>query len=287
MGKLVDYKCRYADFQGMDAELMKQLSIKVPDVFRNAVEMSIYAEALMEKTGVPYCKLPFDTFAEGEAMGAQLIYDDSLNGPRKGADLIKDPHELLQLPLLDPGKGRIPEIFKACDYIRTHGSKTIIEVRGLFDVLNSLADIQNVMMLWIKEPEVMQEICGRIQEGLLNYIREARRHCDMLFYSDASGGLNVIGPRFGKQMVEWFTYPFMKDLQEMLSKGPKLQMCPKTSLMLAGCDKAYFVEIPAPPADTYAESCMALPDSVQFIGQRCSRDFAKDRSDTIMYMELY
>lgn len=287
MGKLVDYKCRYADFRGTDSEILDRLGLKRPDVFMKSADMAAYAGALREKTGAPYCKLPFDTFVEGEAMGAQLVYDDSISGPRKGEDVVKDPKDILDLPVLDPAKGRVPEIFSACDQLRTGGDRTIIEVRGLFDIMNSLTDIQGVMMLWIREPDTMKAICDRIREGLVKYMSAACQHSDMMFYSDASGGINVIGPRFGKQMVEWFTYPLMKELQGVLKDGHRLQMYPKTSFMLTGCDKAKFVDIPAPEAASYAESCMMLPEDIQFLGQRCNREFATEPGDTITYMELY
>ena len=286
MGKLVDYECKYVKFYGIDRDILKSLNLDPSDVYRSGEAMAAYADEVRKKTEAAYCKLPFDTFVEGEALGAELIYDGSINGPRKGEDLIKDPHKLLELPLLGPDCGRIPEIFKAADILRADGIKTVIEVRGLFDILNSLTDIQKVMMLWMKEPDVMQQICDRIREGLLEYVKAARDHCDLLFYSDASGGINVIGPRMGKKLVEWFTYPLMKDLQELLKDGPKLQMCPKTSFMLTGCGKAHFADIPAPPAETYAESCMALPAEVQFFGQRCSRELSKPGSGTISYLKL-
>lgn len=286
MAKLKDFKCRYADYSGIDRKFVASLGLALPDLYKNSSDMAVYAKAVKERDESIYCKLPFDTSVEGEALGAVLKYDESPLGPRKDGDLIQDPKDILNLPQLNPEEGRIAEIFKACDQLRSEGEKVVLEVRGLFDTANTLLDIQKFLMLWAMEPNTMQKICDKIRTDLITYITAAEEHCDLLFYSDASGGINVIGPRLAKQLVAWFTEPFMKELEQILQKGPALQMCPKTAFMLIGSKKAEYRRYETGDRKTYAELCFELPEKIRFLGQRCSRTLNKPVKGHIDYLEL-
>lgn len=286
MAKIKDFKCYHGDYSGIDKEFVTSLGLKLPDLYKDSKAMAVYAKAVKEKDGSIYCKLPFDTSAEGEALGAVLKYDESPLGPRKDGDTLQDPKEILNLPELNPEEGRIAEIFKACDQLRAEGEKVVLEIRGLFDIANTLLDIQKFLMLWAMEPDTMQKICDKIRTDLIVYFTAAKEHCDLLFYSDASGGVNVIGPRLAKQLVTWFTEPFMKELQQVLKGGPALQMCPKTAFMLTGSKKAEYRRYETGDRQTYAEICFELPDEIRLLGQRCSRNLNKPVKGHIDYLAL-
>lgn len=51
MGKLVDYKCRYADFRGTDSWILDILGLKRPDVFMKSADMAAYAGELHGASG--------------------------------------------------------------------------------------------------------------------------------------------------------------------------------------------------------------------------------------------
>lgn len=286
MKKLKDFKCPYADYSGMDPELAASLNLTIPELYQNSRDMAVYAKAVRKREGTIYCKVPFDTSAEGEALGAILKYDRSPLGPRKDGDTLQDPREILELPQLDPGKGRISEILRACDVLRAEGEAAAVEVRGLFDIANTLLDIQKFLMLWVTGPDTMQKICDKIRADLIRYVAEAKKHCDLLFYSDASGGINVIGPRLAKQLVTWFTEPLMKDLQQVLEGGPALQMCPKTAFMLVGAKKAEYRRYETGERKTYAEICLNPPEGIRFLGQRCNRNLSKGVKGHMDYLAL-
>lgn len=169
MAKLKDFKCRYADYSGIDRKFVASLGLALPDLYKNSSDMAVYAKAVKERDESIYCKLPFDTSVEGEALGAVLKYDESPLGPRKDGDMIQDPKDILNLPQLNPEEGRIAEIFKACDQLRSEGEKVVLEVRGLFDTANTLLDIQKFLMLWAMEPNTMQKICDKIRTDLITY----------------------------------------------------------------------------------------------------------------------
>lgn len=286
MAKIKDFKCKYADYKGIDKAFVASLGLSIPQLYQNSKDMAAYAKAVKERDGSIYCKLPFDTAVEGEALGAVLKYDESPLGPRKDGDMLQDPKEILNLPDLNPKEGRIAEIFKACDQLRAEGEKVVLEIRGLFDIANTLLDIQKFLMIWAMEPDTMQKICDKIKKDLVIYITAAKEHCDLLFYSDASGGVNVIGPRLAKQLVSMFTESFMKELQQVLRDGPALQMCPKTAFMLIGCGKAQYQRHETGDKQTYAEICFDLPEEIRFLGQRCNRMLNKPVKGHIDYLKL-
>ncbi|MGI6766231.1 MAG: hypothetical protein ACOX4R_03315 [Lentihominibacter sp.] len=285
MAKIRDYNCLYSTYSGIDKEFVKALGLKMPDFYSRAAGLAKYSAAVKEKNDDAFCKLPFDTFLAGEALGVPMVYDESPVGLRKREDLITNPEEILKLDKIDPSKGRLAETINACDILREQGEFVVFEIRGLFDTLNSLLDIQNVMLFWLTQQEKMQEVCDFLKENLMIELNAAKDHCDMFFYSDASGGVNIIGPKMGKMLVEWFTYPFLKDVAKTLNPGQKMQMCPKTAFMLLGTETGEYAKADA-EGTTYFEKYNRLPDNIQFLGEKCNRDLSDTCKGQVNYINL-
>lgn len=285
MKKIKDFKCSYANYTGIRKEFVNSIGLKLPEMYRDGREMAVYACAVRKEEGKSYCKLPFDTAVEAEAIGAVLKYDDSPLGPRKDRDLISEPKEILDLPEIDPAKGRMAEIIKACDILRQEGEVVVVEVRGLFDTLNGLIDIQKIMMTWVMEPNVMQQICDKIRNDIVKWLVAVKDHCDLLTYSDSSGGVNVIGPRLAKQMVEWFTYPLMKEIENILDEENAVWLCPKVAFMLIGTGRAEFKHYETGEG-TYIDLSRKLPANIHFLGQKCNKSLDCKVKNHISYLEL-
>lgn len=284
--KIKDFKCNYSDYTGIQKDFINTIDLALPDMYLNGEDMAAYAIAIRKKEGRSYCKLPFDTAVEGEALGAVLKYDDSPLGPRKDGDLINNIPDILQLPAIDPKRGRMHEILKACDLLRGKGEIVTLEIRGLFDTLNSITDIQKVMMTWVMDADLMKQICDKIRADIIAWFTEAKNHCDLLLYSDSSGGVNVIGPRMAKQLVEWFTYPLMTELNKILQDGPLLFMCPKTAFMLVGADKAEFCKIETGVIKYIDFSIKPPNNSIRFLGNKCTKKLDDTAIGHVHYLNL-
>lgn len=284
MAKLIDFKCRYADYRGVTPEYAASLGLKLPDLYLNAEDMVKLALKIKGDKNSNFCKLPLDTCVEAENLGAMIKYDESPLGPRKLSDILNETEEVLNLPALDPSKGRMAEILKACQMLIEQGETVALEIRGIFDILNSLMDIQKVFMTCAMKQDVMKQVCDKIRSDLIIYFLAAEKAgCNLFFYSDSSGGLNIIGPRYGKKMVDWFTYPLMKELSDVLSEKSIVHMCPKTAFMLVGCDKAKWKEEGLTEEMDYLSAYKNNP-KVRFTGQKCNRELNETTKTKIFHL---
>ena len=286
MPKLVDFKCQYADFMGVTPEYAEALGLKLPDLYLKAEDMVVLAKEIKKERNSTFCKLPFDTCAEAENLGAIIQYDESPLGPRKQSDLVNDTEEILKLPAMDPTRGRMAEILRACQLLTEKGETVALGIRGFFDILNSLMDIQKVFMTAAMKPDVMMRVCDKIRKDLIIYFLAAEKAgCSLFFYSDSTGGLNIIGPRYGKKMVEWFTYPLIKELSEVLSATSLVHLCPKIAFMLAGCDKAGWKEEETHGEEDFLEAYQLNP-KIRFTGQRCNRNLNDKVGKRVYHLEM-
>ncbi|WP_206458037.1 uroporphyrinogen decarboxylase family protein [Anaerovorax sp. IOR16] len=284
MAKLIDFKCQYADFRGVTPEYAASLGLKLPDLYLNAEDMVKLALKIKEDNNSSFCKLPLDTCVQAENLGGKIKYDDSPLGPRKDIDILNDTEEVLNLPAIDPSKGRMAELLKACQMLIEQGETVALEIRGIFDMLNSLMDIQKVFMTCAMKQDVMKKVCDRIRSDVVTYFLAAEKiGCNLFFYSDSSGGVNIIGPRFGKKMVEWFTYPLMKELSEVLSEKTIVHMCPKVSFMLVGSGKAKWKAEEIPEETDYLSAYKNNPN-VRFTGQRCNKELNQTTKNKIYHL---
>lgn len=286
MTKLVDFKCQYADYKGITPEYAQSLGLKLPELYLKAEDMATLARVIKEERDSTFCKLPVDNCVEAENLGAVIRYDDSPLGPRKDKDILNDTEEVLNLPQMDPGKGRMAEILKACRLLTEEGETVALGVRGLFDILNSLMDIQKVFMTAAMKPDAMKQICDKIRKDLIIYFLAAEESgCRLFFYSDSTGGLNIIGPRYGKKIVEWFTLPLFKELEQVLSEDSLVHLCPKIAFMLTGSGKAAWAREENIDNKDFLDAYRANP-KIRFTGQRCNRHLNDKAGKRVYHLDF-
>lgn len=283
MKKMVDYKCTYGNYLGFDKEYITSMGLSVPELFFNAEDIADYAIAEKERTKGGMVNPVVDSSLLAEALGGILTYDDSPLGPRKKMNVVAGAEDILTLPNLDVSKGRIATTFEAADILRARGEKVRIEVRGIFDTLNSLMELGDVMMVCVREPDLMQRICDRIRKDIVQFAQEAAHHCDLLEYADGSGGINCIGPKMMRKVVKWFTYPLMRDFEEA---GLKVQLCPKTAFALVGSEMAEYVRIPTEEGEPFYEAVRKSPEEAKLFGNMCNCSVGRPVGNHIDYLRL-
>ena len=271
MAKLIDFKCRYAEYTGISKELAAAEGLSLPEAYMDSDSLVRLAMAMNGKDG--YCVLPMDPTTEAENLGAAIKYDDSPLGPRKAEDVITKVEQLAELPPMDVTKGRIAQTLAAVRKINQEGGKATIEIDGPIAIINGLADIMRMLMGWRKNPEAMNIFFANLVNGLTDYAIAAREAgCEIIYYTDSPGSLNIVGPKYAKQIVESFTVPFLRALDEKLDKDCIVHLCPKTSFMLVGCEKAGWQRIELDKPMPYIDACMAVKGKAKFLGQRCRKD---------------
>lgn len=280
MAKLIDFHCRYAEFSGISKETAEANGLSIPQAYMRADSIAKLAIALGMNV------LPFDPVLEAENLGAKIKYDDSNLGPRKAEDLISSIDDLPKLSPMDVSIGRLSETVNALEILNSSGTNATVELHGPITILNGLGDLMKMLMGWRKKPEIMAEYFRLIAKGLVDYALAARNAgAKIIYYADSPGSLDIIGPKYTKQVVEEFTIPFLKALDEALDGQCVVHLCPKTSFMLAGCEKAVWKKYSLESPMSYHDACVSASGKIRFLGQRCRKD-NNLTVQTLNYLEL-
>lgn len=268
-----DYKC--TPDPGIAPNLIKNLDadITFPEAYLERKSMAKLSKAIKEASGSEFCVLPFCHTLEGEALGGIVNYGNETTGPRAKEFICKSPEEVLLLTDIDFSKGRIRETLEAAEILTSKGEEVLLEISGPFTILNVLMDFSRVARTLRKNRPLMKEIYWKLGNQVLAFVEEAVKKGVTLFsYADSSGGVNILGPKFMEQVVEDFTFDFVKKLRSLLSGKGTLILCPKTTFALLGAEKAELINRPVPPGMTYGKACVISRGEIGILGQRCIKD---------------
>lgn len=264
MARVIDYDCKYAEYSGMSKEEAAAKGLSLPQAYFHAEQIA----ALAGENAV----LPFDPVLEAESMGAKIKFDDSPLGPRKDTDIVTKIDALAQLSPMDVSKGRISETLKAVKAINEAGGNATVELHGPVTIINGVSDLMKILMGWRKAPEVMDQFFAKVSDGLVDFALAAYdAGCRIIYYTDSPGSLNILGPKFSKQITENFTVPFLKALDEKLPADCAVHLCPKTSFLLAGFEKAEWKKLELGENMPYQDACLSALGKVRILGQRCRK----------------
>lgn len=273
MADIKDFQCTYDNSAGIRREVTEGLNLEFPDAYMHWDTMASLSKALKEHDKAVFCELPFCHTVEAEAMGGIVNYGNEVTGPRAKEYICTTPEELLELPEIDFGKGRIHEVLLACKALRDQGEHVVLQVSGPFTILNVLIDAKYVFKAMRKKPELMKEVFWKLGTEILKFMEEAKRHdVDLISYADSSGGLNILGPKMAEQVVEGFTYEFLKKVEELADDKTLILLCPKTTFALLGTEKARFEDCSLSGPMAYGEGCIEMIGKAKFAGQMCIKN---------------
>lgn len=268
-----DFRCRFDNSIGISPEVTNDLELSFPEAYQHADSMVKIAYELKKQEGVSFCKLPFCHTVEAEAMGGIINMGDAHCGPRAKEYCCNSIEELLRLPEIDYSVGRIREVLKACAILRSQGEHVVLMISGPFTIFSVLIDPRHVYRAMRRQPELMRSVFQKIEKELLRFVEEAlKNQVDMISYADSSGGVNILGPGMAEQVVEDFTYDFIKKVAERTVGKALLLLCPKTTLALKGMGKAYCEEHELPEVLRYGEACVSAIGKVGIAGQMCIKN---------------
>lgn len=273
MAEIKDFNCTYGNSVGISAEVTKGLALTFPEAYMYADTMATLAKALKEHDGAAFCELPFCHTVEAEAMGGIINYGNERTGPRAKEYICLKPEEILDLPEIDFETGRIHEVLVACKALREQGEQVVLEVSGPFTILNVLIDARYVFKAMRKRPELMKEVFWKLGNEVYRFIEEAKKYgVQMISYADSSGGVNILGPKMAEQVVNDFTYEFLKKVEGITDENLLILLCPKTTFSLLGTEKAYFKDVELSGPMDYADACISMIGKVKFAGQMCIKN---------------
>ena len=273
MSSIKDFKCTYDNGVLDHSEIVKELGFTFPDVYLYADMMAALSKGQKEKQGSPICVLPFCHTVEAEAMGGIITLGNEVAGPRAKEYLYTNYKELGDIAEIDFTKGRMQEVFKACQILHEQGEHVMLEVSGPITILNVLIDIKHIFKGMRKEPEFMKSVFQKVGTQILRYIEEAKKYgVDFISYADSAGGVNILGPKMAEQMVEDFTYDFLKEAQKCSDEHTLLMLCPKTTFALLGTEKAELSDIGVSNEITYGEGCIEVLGKAKMVGIQCAKN---------------
>lgn len=273
MGEIKDFQCTYDNSAGISEEVTEKLNLIFPEAYMHWETMAILSKTLKEHDGASFCELPFCHTVEAEALGGLINYGDGRTGPRAKEYRYASVKELLNLPEIDFSQGRIHEVLLACQALHNQGEHVVLMVSGSFTILNVLIDARYVFKAMRKKPEIMKEVFWKLGGEVLKFMKEAQKYgVDMISYADSSGGTNILGPKMALQVVEDFTYEFIKEAEQVLGERTILLLCPKTSLALIGAEKAVFRDVPLSGPMEYGKACQEVIGKVKIAGQMCIKN---------------
>lgn len=273
MSSIKDFKCTYDNGVLEHSKIVEELGFTFPDVYLHADKMAALSKRQKEKQGNLICVLPFCHTVEGEAMGGIITLGNEVAGPRAKEYLYTDYKELGEINEIDFTKGRIQEVLQACHILHEQGEHVMLEVSGPITILNVLIDIKQIFKGMRKDFEFMKSVFHKVGTQILSYIKEAKKYgVDFISYADSAGGVNILGPKMAEQMVEGFTYDFLKEAQEYSDEHTLLMLCPKTTFALLGTEKAELADIDIPAGSTYGEGCIEVLGKAKMVGIQCAKN---------------
>ncbi len=268
-----DFQCTYDNSVGIREEITKTLNLTFPDAYMHWESMAKISKALKEYDGASFCELPFCHTVEAEAMGGCINFGNEKIGPRAKEYICESMEEILKLPEIDYSKGRIREVLLACKTLREQDEQVVLEVSGPFTILNVLIDAKYAFKAMRKQPDLMKQVLWKLGEEILHFMEEAKKYgVQMISYADSSGGLNILGPKMAAWVVEEFTFPFLKKVEEITDETCIILLCPKTTFALLGTNKAVFENVEIPKEMLYGEACEWMIGKAGFAGQMCIKN---------------
>ncbi len=273
MAEMKDFQCTYNNSAGISGEVTEGLNLTFPDAYLHRDTLAALSKALKKHDNAAFCELPFCHTVEAEAMGGIINYGNEMTGPRAKEYICTAPEELLKLPEIDFSAGRIHEVLTACKMLREEGEHVVMQVSGPFTILNVLIDAKYVFKAMRKKPELMKEIFWKLGNEIFKFMKEAKRYgADLISYADSSGGLNILGPKMAEQVVEDFTYEFIKKAETLADDRTMILLCPKTTFALLGTGKAVFRDHKLSGPMAYGEGCIEMRGKVKIAGQMCIKN---------------
>ena len=265
-----DFKCGYGNSVGISSEVTQGLGLSFPDAYTHADTMITLARAIKEHDNAGFCILPFCRTVEAEAMGGIINLGDENTGPRAKDYITSDIRELLELPDIDFGSGRIHEVLEACRIMHEEGETVALEVTGPFTILNGMIDARYVFKAMRKDPDTLFAVTERIGMQLLRYVSEAKKAgVDIIIYSDSAGALNILGPKMLAQAVEGFTYIFACNLADLADENMIVLLCPKFAYALIDTGHAEYVEHDLGRRISFLDALLEMKGRAALAGQVC------------------
>ena len=123
----------------------------------------------------------------------------------------------------------------------------------------------------------MERIFAKLGKEILAYMKHSERTRGRLYQlCGFFRWCQHSGPKMAEQMVDLFTYDFVKQAGKLADEHTMILLCPKTTFALLGTGKAKLIDCQIhddrsqeEDSLSYAEACIQMKGKIRFAGQMC------------------
>ncbi len=278
MEELFNFKCTNSDIEEIPLEVAEKYKFLFPEVHLNAKKMVKFSKVIKEYRMEQYCKLPFCMTVESESLGGKINLGDPKIGPRISQYAFNSINELDNIRGIDYGKNRIKEVLEAVEILSGEGEQVILNVQGPYSIAQTLIDPKLIFKAARKEKYRIEQFLSVIEDIVVSYIKEGiKRRAKIISYGDASGALDILGPKMYSDLSGRYNYNVLKRVSKDLNDGI-IHVCGVTSASLhnSGFTKSTLVEIDGEM--TYSEAlkkAVTENSSIKIVGHNCIKRLNK------------
>jgi [methyl-Co(III) methanol-specific corrinoid protein]:coenzyme M methyltransferase len=183
---------------------MKELGLEFNRILQNSRDMTNVLR-LDYELGFEAAVLPFDLNIEAEILGAEVTYHDGYDGipvyPTVTKKCVTKAEDIL-IPERLSEAGRLPVVLECLDNIKkTSGRGAIgVFVPGPFTLAGQVADLDELFVMTIRQPDTAQGIFRRLAEFIIR-LRDVYVEAGVDFITIEDGGATAISPRMFRRLL--------------------------------------------------------------------------------------
>lgn len=272
MEELFNFKCAASGIEEMPLEVAEKYKFLFPEVHLNAKEMAELSKVIKEYKVEQYCKLPFCMTVEAESLGGKINLGDHKIGPRISEYAFNSIDELDNITGIDYEKNRIKEVLEAVEILTGEGQKVVLSIQGPYSIAQSLIDPKFIFKAVRKEKYKIERFLSVIEDAVVSYIMEGiNRGAKIISYGDASGALDIIGPKMYRELSGRYNYNVLRRVSKDLHDGI-IHVCGVTSASLhnSGFVKSTQIEIDGEMSYSEAlKKAVKENSSIKIVGHNC------------------
>lgn len=188
---------------------------------KNPRDIAILARRISEDLNKSFYQLPFCNTIEAEDLGAVIRYANEESTNRVGEAVCTSADELKKL--IDYKfshtsfiSERAEAIYQAIGDLKRQGKPIIFNITGPITILSYLVDMNVIIKLKRKEPELIEKLENLVLSHVEFYINHFKSAgVDLFSYADPVGNIDILGKRY----FEKWTKPLASRVIEIFEKA--------------------------------------------------------------------
>ncbi len=279
------FKCSGDDNEHIPEEIL-HLGISFPEAYSEKTAMTRLSKELKIYKKDNICFLPFCMTVLPEALGAKVNLGDHKYLPRVKEYAINSLDEIDNLKTINFSLGRVKEVLDSIEELKVENPYVALKVEGTFTVITSIMEPRIFYKLLRKDEHKALEIIKKVEQGILEYIKEGvKRGANIISYGDSSGVESIVGKNIYLNYSGKSTCNIIRNFQQVIDNS-LIHVCGLTSLSLYNNDFIAFNPIKYDNNLTYGEGIINIlneRNSSKALGGQCIKNTNKLLKEPLAY----